>query len=399
MNTTLTTLGDCCTIVSGSTPDTNISEYWDGEICWATPKDLSELSSAYIHTTPRKLTRAGLDSCSATILPADSVLFSSRAPIGHVAINTVRMCTNQGFKSFIPDSKKVLAKFLYYWLKFNRKQLENLGNGATFKELSKAIVSQVQILLPPIDEQRRIAAVLDKAEALRAKRRQAISKLDILLHSVFLDMFGDPVTNPKRFPIKPIQEFGSVITGNTPSRSNPEFFGKEIEWIKSDNINSPSYILTKAEEGLSEKGRKVGRVVSAGSSLVTCIAGSPDCIGNVGLADREVAFNQQINAVTPNGETNPSFFYVQLLLAKRLIQRASTNSMKGMVSKSSFSGINLLAPDKPLQDRFGFWFERFLVLHRKSVDAAGVSDTLFRSLQQRAFNGELHLRASSSPSA
>src|SRR6516165_8198989 len=93
-------LDDCSRIVGGATPSTSIPHYWDGDICWATPKDLSELDGPYLDTTPRRITPEGLDSCAAEVLPADSVLFSSRAPIGHVAINRVPMATNQGFKSF-----------------------------------------------------------------------------------------------------------------------------------------------------------------------------------------------------------------------------------------------------------------------------------------------------------
>jgi predicted GIY-YIG superfamily endonuclease len=110
-------LGDCCEIVSGSTPSTNVESFWNGNICWVTPKDLSHLNGAYISDTPRKLTQSGLDSCGASILPSNSVLFSSRAPIGHVAINSVPMATNQGFKSFVPKDNRVNAKFLYHWLR------------------------------------------------------------------------------------------------------------------------------------------------------------------------------------------------------------------------------------------------------------------------------------------
>ncbi len=299
------------------------------------------------------------------------------------------MCTNQGFKSFIPDSKKVFSKYLYYWLKANREYLDGLGNGATFKELSRSVISKVAFPLPPLPEQRRIAAILDKADALREKRRQAIAKLDELLKSVFIEMFGDPVTNPKGLPTKPIKEFGKVTTGNTPSRSDSEFYGAKIEWIKSDNINTPYHVLTAAEEWLSEKGQAVGRTVPAGSILVTCIAGSRDCIGNVALADREVAFNQQINAITPNRNTNPHFLYTQILLAKRLIQRASTDSMKGMVSKSAFSEIELLSPPEQDQEKFGLWFERFHATFKNLHKALKIQENLFTSLQQRAFSGEL----------
>lgn len=118
----LVSIGQCCEIVSGSTPRTNVKEYWDGEIFWATPKDLSDQKSAYIKTTARKITEAGLNSCSSTILPVGSVLLSSRAPIGLVTINTVPMCTNQGFKNLIPNQKTLHNKYLYHWLRANRQQ-------------------------------------------------------------------------------------------------------------------------------------------------------------------------------------------------------------------------------------------------------------------------------------
>jgi type I restriction enzyme S subunit len=120
-------LGDVATIVSGATPKTSREEYWDGDICWATPQNLSDLGTKYISDTPRKLTAAGLKSCSASILPAGSVLLSSRAPIGLVAINRVPMATNQGFKSLVPDDSRLYASYLYWWLVTNRSRLEKMG--------------------------------------------------------------------------------------------------------------------------------------------------------------------------------------------------------------------------------------------------------------------------------
>jgi type I restriction enzyme S subunit len=124
-----------------------------------------------------------------------------------VAINTVPMATNQGFKSFVPKPGELDANYLYHWLRANRRFLEGLGNGATFKEVSKAVVSRVQIALPSVPEQRRIADILDKADAIRRKRKQAIALTDDLLHSAFLDMFGDPVTNPKGWPVRELNDF------------------------------------------------------------------------------------------------------------------------------------------------------------------------------------------------
>ncbi len=136
-------LSEVARIVSGATPSTSNPAYWDGDIAWVTPKDISDLAGEkYLDGTPRTLTQEGLKSCSAETLPANSVLFSSRAPIGLVAINKKPVATNQGFKSFIPDPTRLDATFLYHWLRKHRTELDRLGVGATFKEVSKAIISR-----------------------------------------------------------------------------------------------------------------------------------------------------------------------------------------------------------------------------------------------------------------
>jgi type I restriction enzyme S subunit len=129
----------CARVVSGATPKSGVLGFWDGYISWVTPNDLSDLDGKFIHDTPRKITQLGLNSCSAELLPAHSVLFSSRAPIGHVAINTRPMATNQGFKSFVPG-EKLDPSFLYWWLKVNRSQLEQLGNGATLRRCRRPLL-------------------------------------------------------------------------------------------------------------------------------------------------------------------------------------------------------------------------------------------------------------------
>jgi type I restriction enzyme S subunit len=207
--------------------------------------------------------------------------------------------------------------------------------------------------------------------------------------SAFIEMFGDPVTNPKGWPVKPLARLGRITTGNTPSRAVAAYFGDDIEWIKSDNINTPSHYLSRATEGLSAQGRAVGRTAPAGSTLMTCIAGSPDCIGNVALADREVAFNQQINAVTPHDGVDYRFLYVLLLVGKRLVQAASTNSMKGMVSKGKLEDVLVPAPPPKAQAQFGQAFDRVLRLSRRQEAAQSEAQTLFDTTVQRAFSGEL----------
>ncbi len=297
-----------------------------------------------------------------------------------------------GFVSVLrANPSRIDPRFLFHWFASKRIQTTVRSFGQQTTNISNLNVERclkLSLPLPPLLEQRRIAEVLDRAEALRAKRRAALTQLDTLTQSIFLDMFGDPGTNPRGWPLKRISNIGMVITGNTPPRAVPEYYGTEIEWIKSDNINTPNYYLTRAEEGLSALGKEVARTVPAGSILVTCIAGSPECIGNAAMTDREVAFNQQINALIPR-DGDSHFLYVQLLVGKRLIQQASTSSMKGMVSKSRFEQIMLMCPPLPDQRKFSgtvFHIERLKV---KQYESLAELNALFASLQHRAFRGEL----------
>lgn len=248
---------------------------------------------------------------------------------------------------------------------------------------------QHPVPLPPPSEQRRVVELLDQADALRRLRGEAHAKADRILPALFLKVFGDPATNPKAWRQRPLSEFGDIETGNTPSRKVPGYYGDDIEWIKSDNINTPSHFLTQASESLSVSGRRAGRTTPKGSTLVTCIAGSPDCIGNAALAEREVAFNQQINAVAPRDGIDPFFLYAQFVVGKPLIQAASTGAMKGMVSKGRFSSILFLDPPPDLQAHFGAQCAQLCDRLEAQRRVAATLEALFAALLHRAFSGAL----------
>jgi type I restriction enzyme S subunit len=261
------------------------------------------------------------------------------------------------------------------------------GSGGQ-RRVPEPFLRELKLPAPPIEEQRRIAAVLDQADHVRAKRRASLALIDSLTESIFIDMFGDPVANQRGLPMRQLRELGTVVTGNTPSRDRAENYGQEIEWIKSDNIEPPQLFLTCAREGLSAVGRMRGRVVPAGAVLVTCIAGSPASIGSVAIADREVAFNQQINALVPQ-EVETFYAWGLLCAAKKLVQAASTASMKGLVSKSRFESITVPVASIREQQEYARRLTGLQAVRRKASQAECQLDALFASLQQRAFSGQL----------
>lgn len=287
-------------------------------------------------------------------------------------------------------SDKVDARYLYLAINSSHflNQLPNISNKSVNQASFKVSdFKSLNVHLPPLPEQQRIADILDKAEAINQKREQALALCDEFLRATFLNMFGDPVSNPKGWEVKKLSKFGEVITGSTPSRGRPEYYGNHIEWIKSDNINTPNNYITRAKEFLSVEGESVGRSVPENSILMTCIAGSLDCIGNIALADRKVSFNQQINGIVPNNDVDVYFLYSLLLYSKKYIQNHSTNSMKGMISKGKLSEIKFYLPEMAIQKEFSDIFLKIESLRNKIQHAQKLP--LFDALSQQAFKGEL----------
>ncbi len=152
-------------VVSGATPKTNIEEYWDGEYKWITPAEL-DADSGYIYDSVRKLTKAGVDSCSLQEMPANTVILSSRAPIGKVAIAGSTFYCNQGFKNIICN-EEIVPRYLYTLLLLNTEYLNALGRGATFKEISKSIVENIRIPVPPVEQQEQFANFVEQVDKLK----------------------------------------------------------------------------------------------------------------------------------------------------------------------------------------------------------------------------------------
>jgi len=169
-------LSDITDVIGGSTPSTSNDAYWGGGIPWATPTDITGLTSNTISETADTLTQEGLESTSTHLLPPNSVLMTSRATIGECAVNTVDMATNQGFKNFVPG-EDIETWYLFYRMQQTKPFLESLGSGSTFDEISKSVVKSVEIPVPTLPEQRKIATVLYTVDRTIEKIRHIIQQL------------------------------------------------------------------------------------------------------------------------------------------------------------------------------------------------------------------------------
>lgn len=246
-------------VVSGSTPKTKVDEYWNGEYFWITPAEIKE-GDKYINYTSRTITKEGINSCSLRELRPNTVLLSSRAPIGKVALLGNSMYCNQGFKNLICNEEIVNPEYIYYWLSSKKEYLNSLGRGATFKEISKKIVEDIEVPVQTLEEQKKIVNVLNKAQELIDKRKEQIEFLDELVKSRFIEMFGNPLNNSKGWEKTTLDYYSNLVTYGLTVR--PDYIDTGIPLISAKEISSGVVGYNEAPKisiedfsRLSEKGK------------------------------------------------------------------------------------------------------------------------------------------------
>ena len=393
------TIGDVCEVVSGATPKTGRPEFWDGNVPWVTPKDLSKLGQKHLSDTPRSHHKSRLEELLRPGCCLRSLFCSVRTgrPVGLVAINTLPVCTQrQGFKS----SECLALTWFRLYLSFlvakaprksiSRAKGEERRSRRYPRRSSKT--SRFPSLL--LDEQRRIAEILDKADALRTKRRAALVQLDTLTQSIFLDMFGDPATNPKRWPVVLLREstariqigpFGSLlhredyVEGGIPL-VNPKHIQQEaIQPDPSETVSArkfaelDTYHLQAGDVVMGRRG-EMGRcaVVNEDSGPLLCGTGSV--------------------LVRPDNEHTTSLFLLFLLSSAALkarLERLSLGQTLPNLNSQIVEGLEVPLPPLTVQLEFAARVEGARQFVNAQKKAASQLSLLFASLQQRAFRGEL----------
>lgn len=381
-------LGEICTVVSGTTPKSTQPEYWDGDLNWVTPAELTD-ESDIIYESQRKITQQAVSDSSLKPFPAGTVLLSSRAPIGKVAIAGTEMYCNQGFKNLI-CSEKIYNRYLYHFLKDKTTYLNSLGRGATFKEISKSIVENIEIPLPPLDKQRKIAAVLDKVSSLIAKRRQQLDKLDELVKSRFVELFGDPKSNPKGYPICRLSEHIEFLTSG--SRGWAQYcVDNGSEWfitiknVKDCRISIDNMQPINAPNTSEAKRTKV----QEGDLLISITAD----LGRTGVVTKEIAdhgayINQHLTCIRLNKEIlNPLYvaFFMESPAGKEQFESKNQSAVKAGLNFNSINSLQLFVP--PMDEQSAF--VKFVAQTDKSKLAIQKSleklEMLKKSLMQKYF--------------
>ena len=379
-------LGEVCEVVSGSTPKTNVPEYWGEGHYWVTPAELND-TIVYIDKTERQITDEALTKTKLRLLPVGTVLLSSRAPIGKVAITKTEMYCNQGFKNCI-CSDSIYNKYLFYFLRLKKEYLNSLGRGATFKEISKSIVESITIPLPPKSAQLAIVSELDKINELIRLKKEQLKDYDNLAQSIFYEMFGDPVENEKGWEVKKLGEVCITITDG--DHMPPPKSESGIPFLTISDINKETreldfsntyFVPIEYYNNLKEE-RKAKL-----NDLLYTVTGSYG-IPVIVKDERQFCFQRHIALIRPQKEVLSTYFLCYWVLSaavKSIADKVATGIAQKTVGLNSIRKFEIIIPPLPLQHLFAQRIEQ--IERQKSAVQKSITDleTLLASRMQYWF--------------
>lgn len=376
------TLGEVAEWGSGGTPSRGNRDFYGGEIPWATIGDLTDGEVTY---TAESITEAGLSQSSAKLVQPGAVLIAMYGSIGKLGILTIPLATNQAI-AFAYPGEHLDLRFLFHYLRGQREQLLAAGNGGTQSNISQTKLKAWTIPLPPLPEQRRIAAILDHADTLRAKRKQSLGLLDTLSRAVFVQMFGDPRKSESNTLLGDVAEFyagGTLPDGET-------FAGQSggYQLLKVSDLNlSGNETFLKSSVLWSAKG---------GARAATCPTGSvviPKRGGAIGtnkkrLTVRSAVLDPNLMGIAPIDEFLISDFLFGWFQFLDLASIQSGSSVP-QLNKRDLAPLAIGIPDLAEQREFGRRVGRIRSLATNGASLLDTCEALFRSVQSRAFRGEL----------
>ena len=376
-------IADLGTVIGGATPSTKKLEYYEnGSIAWITPKDLSTFRGRYIRCGERNITEIGLKSCSTQLLPKNTVLFSSRAPIGYIAIAENELCTNQGFKSVIPN-ENTDPLFLYYLLKYNKNKIESMGSGTTFKEISGNTMKNIVVSVPRDKKvQEQISSMLGVIDNKIESNEKINNNLEQQAEALFHSLFVEDVNPIWKEGV--LSDLGTIVAGGTPSKTKPEYYSKKgIAWITPKDLSlNKSKFISHGEVDISELGFSKSSTIKMPTGTVLFSSRAP--IGYIAIAANEVTTNQGFKSVVPNENVGTAFMYYLLKFLLPTIEGMASGSTFKEISGAGMKSIPVVIPDNKTIDKFNAFctpiFQQQEVLEAENSRLVDIRDVLLPKL-------------------
>lgn len=372
-------------IVTGNTPSKKQVEFYETQdIPFVKPDDLHE--NLILHLSNSKEYISNKAERKARALGNGSILFTCIGTIGKIGIiNCDKMAFNQQINAIVPDTKKVISKYLAYALKSNSERIRDLANAPVVPIINKTQFGEIEIdIEDDINTQVEIIKVLDKAQELIDKRKEQIKACDELVKSRFIEMFGDPVKNTKGWEIKSVIE---VCDCMVPGRDKPKSFTGNIPWITIEDLNVNGITFrSKSKLGLTdyEISEVKRKKVPIGSVIMSCVGN----LGICSIAGSEMIINQQLHSFQCKYINNIFLMYYLGFRKDYMISQASSTTVLYM-NKSVCNSIPVYQPPIELQNQFADFVKQVHKLKFEMEQSLKELENNFNSLMQRAFKGEI----------
>ncbi|BBL70443.1 restriction endonuclease subunit S [Methylogaea oryzae] len=380
-------LGEFCKTGSGGTPSRNQMEryYEGGTIPWVKSGELRE---GLIATTDEYVTEIAIKESSVKLVPAGAILLAMYgATVGRLAILGVEATTNQAVCHIVPDPNIADTRYLYHAISAQVPTIVAMGVGGAQPNISQGLIKDLRISLPPLPEQRRIAAILDQADALRAKRREALADLESLTQSIFIEMFGDPVRNPKGWPLSKLGNVGSLNRGVSKHRPRnaPELLGGEYPLVQTGEVANCDGYIRSHNSSYSELGLRQSKIWPAGTLCITIAAN----IAKTGILTFDACFPDSVVGFRADSQEIAEYVRVWLSFLQQSLEAAAPESAQKNINLAILRGLDIPLPPMPLKRKFALQVHAVEKLKTSQREALAELDALFASLQHRAFRGEL----------
>ncbi|EAH6726147.1 restriction endonuclease subunit S [Campylobacter coli] len=391
-------LGDIAEIQIGKTPSRNNIDFFQGENIWLSIRDLK---SKFVSSSSEKISNEAISKTNMKVVPKGTLLMSFKLTLGKTAFAECDLYTNEAIAAIFIKNKNINKYFLDYVLKFTdlEKYVDNAVKGKT---LNKQKLKQIEMLLPKnIKEQERIVGILDESfakidESIKILEQDLLN-LDELMQSALQKAFNPLKDNakenyklPQGWEWKSLGEIGEIITGTTPSKNNPNFYGNEYPLFKPSDLNG-DMIIKYASDNLSKLGFDNARNLPKDTILVVCIG----AIGKVGLSGVNGSCNQQINAIIPNSAfTSKYLFFVCLSnYFQTILKKNASQTTLPIINKTEFSKLQIPLPPIKEQEQIAMHldsvFEKAKALKELYTKELKDYEELKQSLLDKAFKGEL----------
>jgi type I restriction enzyme S subunit len=385
-------LGEVCSIVNGGTPKSEVEEYWNGEFNWITPKEMGKLIGKEITSTERKITAQGMKNSSAKLLPVNSIILSSRAPIGHLAINKELMATNQGCKGIVP-SEKLNYEYLYHFLYSSKVVLNDMGSGTTFKELSGTKLATLKIPLPSLAIQQKIVAKLDaifaEIDAATAAAEVNAKNAEALFQSYLNEVFDKQT---KEYKNVTVGEVCSIINGGTPKSEVSEYWNGDLNWITPKEMGKLiGREIYSTERKITDKGMKNSSAKLLPINSIILSSRAP--IGHLAINKELMATNQGCKGLAPKESLDYEYLYYFLLKSKRLLNDMGSGTTFKELSGTKLATVILPLPNilnqKNTVSKLDMIFGQVQIAKTSFKIKQSNLTLLKQAILQRAFSGEL----------